>query len=99
METGGGEVPKVRKAIEDPEFESPRGYNRPNYNWVKLLHPLTLKKKLYVWCVMPISYSSQAAANTAAWRIRSGDVRLPEGIWEARAKEGRLYVRYMGKGE
>lgn len=94
-------MPKARKPIHTPQFDAPRGYHRPNYNWMDLLHPLTLRRneKLNIWCVMPIDYATQHAAVTAAWRIRSGDVVLPDGKWDAKAKDSKLYVMFLGKGE
>jgi hypothetical protein len=62
--------------------------------WTLLLGPLT--KKPGVWHLVR-AYETNGAANTAAYSIRQGrKAGLPAGKWDATARDGALYVCFLG---
>lgn len=84
---------KPRRATPPPIVAIPRDKT----DWMVLLKPLTKKTCIGQSFLLPVSYASRGAANTAAWRINKGGVKLPPGQWEATASNKKLYVTYLGE--
>ena len=87
----------VRK--DPPSTKSGRPLGAQSGLWVEKLKPLKTKRRAGKWHQVAEMESQQQAAD-AARNIRTGRVRRPEGIWEARSstEDGKFYVyaKYMG---
>jgi hypothetical protein len=75
---------------EDP----PPIKNRQPGKWVEALEPL--KERPGAWARIYDAPSVQSAYSVAR-NLRHGLAKKPPGQWEFRARDGKIYARYLGE--
>lgn len=51
------------------------------------------------WFFLPHGYKNSATAHTTAWEIRNGKRRVFGTDYDAVAREGLVYVRFVGESD
>jgi hypothetical protein len=82
---------------DPPAKQQKRAAEDEATHWTHELKPLLLQKNLERWAMVK-KYKTSGSAAQAAQRFRTNDIPgLPPGRWDATARAGELFVRYLGE--